>query len=98
MSSEFFETTMMLCFGLSWPFAILKTIRVKNPAGKSYLFMSLVIIGYLAGCANKIFYDWDFVFYFYLLNTLLVATDLVLCLYYQNRLNRLKCEQQNQNN
>ena len=88
MGSEIFEAIMMLCFGCSWPFAILKTIRVKNPAGKSYLFMSLVIIGYLAGCAHKIFYDWDFVFYFYLLNTLLVATDLVLCLYYQNRLNR----------
>ena len=88
MGSEFFETIMMLCFGFSWPFAILKTIRVKNPAGKSYLFMSLVIIGYLSGCIHKIFYDWDFVFYFYLLNTLLVATDLVLCLYYQNRLKR----------
>ena len=88
MGSEIFEAIMMLCFGCSWPFAILKTIRVKNPAGKSYLFMSLVIIGYLAGCAHKILYDWDFVFYFYLLNTLLVATDLVLCLYYQNRLNR----------
>lgn len=88
MGSEIFEAIMMLCFGFSWPFAILKTIRVKNPAGKSYLFMSLVIVGYLAGCCHKIFYDWDFVFYFYLLNTLLVATDLVLCLYYQNRLNR----------
>ena len=88
MSSEILETTMMLCFGFSWPFAILKTIRVKNPAGKSYLFMCLVIIGYLAGCVNKILNDMDFVFYFYLLNTLLVATDLVLCLYYQRRLNR----------
>lgn len=98
MSSEILETTMMLCFGFSWPFAILKTIRVKNPAGKSYLFMCLVIIGYLAGCVNKIINDMDFVFYFYLLNTLLVATDLVLCLYYQNRLKRLNREQQNQNN
>ena len=98
MGSEFFETIMMLCFGFSWPFAILKTIRVKNPAGKSYLFMCLVIIGYLAGCVNKIINDMDFVFYFYLLNTLLVATDLVLCLYYQNRLKRLNREQQNQNN
>ena len=97
MSSEILETTMMLCFGFSWPFAILKTIRVKNPAGKSYLFMCLVIIGYLAGCVNKIINDMDFVFYFYLLNTLLVATDLVLCLYYQNRLKRLNREQQKQN-
>ena len=97
MSSEFFESVMMLCFGFSWPFAILKTVRVKNPAGKSYLFMCLVIIGYLAGCVNKIINDMDFVFYFYLLNTLLVATDLVLCLYYQNRLKRLNREQKKSN-
>ena len=83
-----FEAAMLVCFGASWPFAIIKTVRAKNPAGKSYLFMCLVIIGYLAGCVNKIINDMDFVFYFYLLNTLLVATDLVLCLYYQNRLKR----------
>ena len=98
MKFSIFEVIMLVCFGFSWPFAILKTIRVKNPAGKSYLFMCLVIIGYLAGCVNKIINDMDFVFYFYLLNTLLVATDLVLCLYYQNRLKRLNREQQNQNN
>ena len=92
------EIIMLLCFGFSWPFAILKTVRVKNPAGKSYLFMSLVIIGYLSGCVHKFIYDRDFVLYLYLLNTLLVATDLVLCLYYQNRLNRLKRAQQKQNN
>lgn len=90
-----FEIIMLLCFGFSWPFAILKTIRVKNPAGKSYLFMSLVIIGYIAGCIHKVLYHWDYVFYLYLLNTLLVATDFVLCLYYQNRIKRA---QQNQNN
>ena len=88
MKFSIFEVIMLVCFGFSWPFAILKTIRVKNPAGKSYLFMSLVIIGYLAGCVHKILYNKDFVLWLYLLNTLLVATDLVLCLYYQNRLNR----------
>ena len=46
------EIIMVICFGCSWPFSILKTIRVKNPTGKSYLFMSLIIIGYLAGCIH----------------------------------------------
>ena len=90
MKFSIFEIIMLVCFGFSWPFAIIKTIRVKNPAGKSYLFMSLVIIGYIAGCIHKILYSRDFVFWLYLLNTLLVATDLVLCLYYKHQLNRNK--------
>ena len=92
MKFSIFEIIMLVCFGFSWPFAIIKTVRVKNPTGKSYLFMSLVIIGYIAGCIHKILYSRDFVFWLYLLNTLLVASDLVLCLYYQqkNKRNALK--------
>ena len=84
------EIIMVVCFGCSWPFSILKTIRVKNPTGKSYLFMSLIIIGYLAGCIHKIIYDLDATIWLYVLNTVLVATDMGLCLYYQHRLNRNK--------
>ena len=35
--AQVFEMIMLICFGASWPFALLKTIRVKNPAGKSRL-------------------------------------------------------------
>ena len=82
------EIIMVVCFGFSWPFSILKTIRVKNPTGKSYLFMTLIIIGYLAGCVHKIIYDLDAAIWLYVLNTVLVGTDMALCLYYQHRLNR----------
>lgn len=91
MSFSIFEVMMLVCFGCSWPFAIIKTIRVKNPVGKSYLFLSLVIIGYIAGCLHKVIYHWDWVFWLYLLNTLMVSLDTCLCLYYQNR-NRKKAE------
>ena len=84
------EIIMVVCFGFSWPFSILKTIRVKNPTGKSYLFMSLIIVGYLSGCVHKIIYDLDAAIWLYVLNTVLVATDMGLCLYYQHRLNRNK--------
>jgi len=84
------EIIMVVCFGFSWPFSILKTIRVKNPTGKSYLFMTLIIIGYLAGCVHKIIYDLDAAIWLYVLNTVLVGTDMVLCLYYQHRLNKNK--------
>ena len=80
---------MLICFGFSWPFAIIKTVKVKNPAGKSYIFLGLIIVGYIAGCIYKLTGTFDFVFYLYLLNGLLVSTDTVLCLYYQHR-NRKK--------
>ena len=40
MNFSVWEVIMLICFGFSWPFAILKTVRVKNPAGKSYLFLN----------------------------------------------------------
>jgi len=81
-----YEIIMLVCFGASWPFAILKTIRVKNPAGKSFLFLSLVLIGYIAGSLHKIFYHFDAVLWLYVFNGVLVATDLALSAYYLKRL------------
>ena len=48
------EGIMLICFGVSWPPAIIKTLRVKNPQGKSFIFLSLVLIGYLCGICGKI--------------------------------------------
>lgn len=62
MNFSIFELIMLICFGVSWPFAIIKTVRVKNPTGKSYLFLCLVVIGYVAGCLHKVIYRYDFVF------------------------------------
>ena len=82
------EVIMMVCFGFSWPFAIVKTIRVKNPAGKSYLFLSLIIIGYIAGCIHKVTHQMDWVLALYIINALMVATDMCLCLYYKSKLEK----------
>lgn len=84
-----FEITMLVCFGASWPFAIAKTIRVKNPAGKSFLFMTLVIIGYAAGCLHKVFFHYDHVFWLYVLNGLLVSFDMAMSYYYLHRAPRI---------
>ena len=92
MNFSVWEVIMLICFGFSWPCAILKTIRAKNPAGKSDLFLSLIIIGYAAGCLHKLFYKMDWVFWLYVVNALMVATDMGLCLYYQSRLNKLNRE------
>ena len=80
---------MLICFGASWPSAIIKTIRVKNPAGKSFLFMTLIILGYIAGIIGHLsangkssFTNW--VFWLYIVDVLMVATDYTLSLYYHN--------------
>ena len=88
MSFSVWEVIMMICFGFSWPFAIVKTIRAKNPAGKSYLFLTLIIVGYAAGCIHKLLYQKDWVLALYVINALMVATDMCLCLYYQRKINR----------
>ena len=87
--SVILEGVMLICFGASWPIAIIKTLRTKNPIGKSVIFLFLVLIGYMAGVANKIFSKFDNVFYLYVLNSCMVAVDLVLTAYYLRK-NRLK--------
>ena len=41
-----FEVAMLICFGMSWPVSILKSIRTGMVIGKSPLFMTIVCFGY----------------------------------------------------
>ena len=86
--AQLFEAIMMICFGISWPISIVKTIRTKNPKGKSLVFTMLVIIGYLSGVMYKICGTPDFVIGFYLLNTVSASIDLILCRYYINKIKK----------
>ena len=73
-----FEVIMLVCFGVSWPISISKALRTKTVAGKSPLFMSIVIAGYGAGVIHKLLYSSDWVIYLYMLNLLMVTVDLGL--------------------
>ena len=78
---------MLLCFGASWPSAIAKTIRVKNPAGKSFVFMTLIILGYISGIIGHLSKNGtssfrDIVFWLYIADVLMVATDYAFSMYY----------------
>ena len=84
-----FEITMLICFGASWPLAIYKTVKAKNPVGKSVPFLYLVLIGYIAGCMHKVYFNFDKVFWLYTLNSMMVLVDLILTHYYINRNKRL---------
>ncbi len=88
-SLSWFEAAMLICFASSWPAAIWKTVRSRNPGGKSVTFAVLVIIGYLCGCLHKIFYHPDFVIWLYVLNGAMVAADMILVLHYRRMRRRI---------
>ena len=78
------EAIMVVCFGLSWPMNIAKSLRSKTAKGKSPLFLIFIIIGYVAGIAGKLVtQNITYVFAFYVLNLLMVSFDLIL--YFVNR-------------
>ena len=79
-----FEIGMLICFGASWPFAVAKTYKTKNVKGKSILFLTLVLIGYVFGILHKIFNNYDLVVYLYAFNGMLVLANIILYFRYRN--------------
>ncbi|NLG15915.1 MAG: hypothetical protein GX556_01135 [Fibrobacter sp.] len=75
---SFFELAMLICFGVSWPISISKALRTKVVAGKSPVFMSIVIAGYAFGIIHKLLFSFDWVISMYILNLLMVSLDLIL--------------------
>ena len=80
-----FEIGMLVCFGASWPFNLYKTWKMKSSTGKSLGFLWLVEIGYISGTLHKIVYRYDAVIFLYILNALMVLTDILLCYYYGSK-------------
>ena len=89
MISEIFEIGMLICFGLSWPFNVVKAYRARTTKGKSFPFLLFIESGYVFGIAGKLLsgsFAW-YVLFFYILNFTMVATDIAL--YFRNlRLDR----------
>ncbi|XMB86147.1 hypothetical protein RJG79_12230 [Mycoplasmatota bacterium WC44] len=77
-----FEIGMLLSFGLAWPANIYKSYTSKSVEGKSVKFLYIILIGYIFGILHKLIYNYDFVIYLYIINFLMVLTDMVL--YYRN--------------
>jgi len=88
--SEFLEIVMILAFGASWPFNVVKSYKARTAKGKSIVFMLLIFFGYIAGIASKFlnqaymaqFSDKWYVLFFYFLNILMVSADILL--YFRN--------------
>lgn len=73
-----FEIAMLVCFGISWPISVLKSWKTKSTTGKSILFMTAILIGYIAGILHKIFFSPDFVIIIYVFNLVMVSLDVTL--------------------
>ena len=93
--ASYMEMLMVICFGISWPINIVKAWKARSTKGISLLFYSFILLGYLFALAGKfalIFYYEDqpwyeivnwYVMFFYILNTLMVATGIGI--YFRNR-------------
>jgi hypothetical protein len=79
-----YEALMLICFGASWPFEVVKTYKTKNVKGKSFLFLSLILLGYIFGILHKL-QHYDNVIWLYVLNGLLVSIEVVFYFLYKNK-------------
>lgn len=88
--AELLEITMIVSFGISWPVNVVKSFKSRTTKGKSLLFLALIFFGYIAGIASKLVNEsymaqfgskW-YVLFFYVLNFIMVGTDMLL--YFRN--------------
>lgn len=84
MNPDIFEALMLVCFGCAWPFSIYKTWKTKSSKGKSFIFLSVILAGYIFGTLFEIFGDLNDVIYLYILNACMVAFDTLLTYKYRN--------------
>lgn len=78
------ESIMIICFGLSWPLSIRRSLTSKSTKGKSLMFMQFILIGYFCGLASKFLTQtYNLAFWFYFPNIIMVATDIIL--YFRNK-------------
>lgn len=83
MHLSIFEAGMLICFGISWPVSVYRSAKSKSTKGKSIIFLYFILVGYFSGITHKLIYSLDLVLILYIINSLLVITD--ICLYYRNR-------------
>ena len=81
------EIAMIVAFGFSWPNNIITTLKNKSTKGKSLAFLILIDFGYVCSILGKILSGnivW-YVMFFYVLNFIMVSTDMVLYFYYKRK-------------
>lgn len=88
---EIFEIIMIVSFGASWPFNVMRSYKARTAKGKSLSFLCLILFGYVAGIISKFINEtymanfgskW-YVLFFYVLNFIMVFVDFLL--YFRNK-------------
>ena len=96
--SQILETIMIVSFGASWPFNVIHSYKARTAKGKSLSFLCLILFGYAAGIIGKFLNEsfmenigknW-YVLFFYVLNFIMVASDLIL--FFRNKALDAKAE------
>ncbi len=86
MLADITEIIMIVTFGFSWPFNVMKSYKARTTKGKSLSFLCLIFFGYIAGIISKAVNpkgpEW-FKLVFYTFNFIMVTLDLVM--YARNR-------------
>ncbi len=77
--AELLESTMLICFGLSWPMNLAKNIKARSARNMSIQFILLIITGYIAGITAKIYsHRFNYVLVVYLLNLVVVSANVIV--------------------
>ncbi|MEE1318572.1 MAG: hypothetical protein UHD05_03605 [Ruminococcus sp.] len=91
MIMELLEAFTILCFGLSWPISIYKSVVSHTAKGKSLFFEVFLLLGYAFGITRKIIqisvmgcdgFIFYLSFFFYVLNFIEIGID--VSLYFRN--------------
>ncbi|MCH1982036.1 hypothetical protein MCG98_05600 [Ruminococcus sp. OA3] len=82
------EIGMLILFGASWPFNIIKSWKSQTTKGKSIAFEFIVITGYMLGFVGKIVSCYRtgnlaYSAWFYIADIVMVAIDIGI--YFRNR-------------
>lgn len=88
--TDLLEALMILCFGLSWPISIHKSLVSRTAKGKSVFFEFFIWTGYIFGMIRKYMLwsdgagGWLFYlgWFFYVLNFVEISIDMAL--YFRN--------------
>lgn len=84
-NGEILESVMLLCFGISWPVAIIRTIRSKSVQGVSPYFYVYILVGYASGIVYKLIFNFNYVIYAYITNFTVVFVQTILYFHYKRQ-------------
>lgn len=77
--TSLFESIMLICFGISWPISVYKSLTSRSTRGKSGVFIVAIIVGYISGICGKIMSgQLNYVLALYCVNLAVVSLDLAL--------------------